>query len=543
MGCHPVEDTVEVKLSLRWKIMGGFGLMLLFIALLGWVTLSLFGSVRAVQRKVFREAIPALVAVDEIVRSYTAQSAAVRGSLIGSMDALLDRYQREVEVAEHWEARARELLTDGRERELLDNLTEAGSQFHSLVDEEVIPKAMAGNRAQAFLILDQDGSRLIQDIEVQGELLRTLQEQRLQDTENELSSRSRQALIILVIVLVGVGIAGIALAFLLPRRLSRNISRLVEATRAIGRGDFEHDVGIHSGDEVEELATRFTEMQSGLQRLQQLALQDRELEIAASIQRNLLIRQIPPSPGLKIIPMQRQANLVGGDWYDIDVTPRAATVVVGDASGKGIAAALMATVALSFLRAEKGLGSPPKTVIARTNEALLDATDPDSFTTSIYSVIDITSGEARWLNMGHPAPFLLRGAGGGGTAGEGGTGVDGDDPRGYYVEGPRNRVLGWFEDPGLNVTVIQMSPGDRLIFYTDGFLEAKSPEGEVFGEQRLAEAIVRLSRMGTDQLGALLAGEVERFAAGKLDDDRTMLIVEYEGAVQQDDGSAATLNV
>lgn len=521
-----------MKLSLRWKIMGGFGLMLLFIALLGWVTLSLFGSVRAVQRKVFREAIPALVAVDEIVRSYTAQSAAVRGSLIGSLDALLDRYQREVEVAKHWETQARELLTDGRESELLDNLTEAGSQFHSLVDEEVIPKAVAGNRAQAFLILDQDGSRLIQDIEVQGELLRTLQEQRLQDTENELSSRSRQALVILVIVLFGVGVAGIALAFLLPRRLSRDLSRLVEATRAIGRGDFEHDVGIHSGDEVEELATRFTEMQSGLQRLQQLALQDRELEIAASIQRNLLIRHIPHSPGLKIIPMQRQANLVGGDWYDIDVTSRAATVVVGDASGKGIAAALMATVALSFLRAEKGLESLPKTVIARTNEALLDATDPDSFTTSIYSVIDIASGEARWLNMGHPAPFLLRG-----------TGVDGDDPRGYYVEGPRNRVLGWFEDPGLNVTVIQMSPGDRLIFYTDGFLEAKAPEGEVFGEQRLAEAIVRLSRMGTDQLGELLVGEVERFAAGKLDDDLTMLIVEYEGAVQQDDGSAATLNV
>ena len=537
-----------MKLSLRWKIMGGFGLMLLFIALLGWVTLSLFGSVRSVQRKVFRESIPALVAVDEIVRSYTAQSAAVRGSLIGSLDALLDRYQREVEVAKHWETQARELLTDGRESELLDNLTEAGSQFHSLVDEEVIPKAVAGNRAQAFLILDQDGSRLIQDIEVQGELLRTLQEQRLQDTENELSSRSRQALIILVIVLVGVGIAGIALAFLLPQRLSRNISRLVEATRAIGRGDFEHDVGIHSGDEVEELATRFTEMQAGLQRLQQLALQDRELEIAASIQRNLLIRHIPHSPGLKIIPMQRQANLVGGDWYDIDVTPRAATVVVGDASGKGIAAALMATVALSFLRAEKGLGSLPKTVIARTNEALLDATDPDSFTTAIYSVIDIASGEARWLNMGHPAPFLLRppragGTAGGGTAGGGGTGVDGDDPRGYYLEGPRNRVLGWFEDPGLNVTVIQMSPGDRLIFYTDGFLEAKSPEGEVFGEQRLAEAIVRLSRMGTDQLGELLVGEVERFAAGKLDDDLTMLIVEYEGAVQQDDGSAATLNV
>ena len=63
-----------MRLSLRWKIVGGFGLLLLLIALLGWVTLSLFGSLRNVQRRVFDEAIPALLAVDEIVRSYTAQS-------------------------------------------------------------------------------------------------------------------------------------------------------------------------------------------------------------------------------------------------------------------------------------------------------------------------------------------------------------------------------------------------------------------------------------------------------------------------------------
>ncbi len=522
-----------MKLSLRWKIMGGFGLLVLFIALLGWVTLSLFGSVRSVQRRVFQESIPGLVAVDEIVRSYTAQSAAVRGSLIGSQATLLERYQSEVASADFWESEARKLFKTGRERELLNRLTDAGRQFHALVDDKVVPKATAGNRTQAFLILDQEGSRLIQDIEIQGELLRTLQERRVQQTEDELSSRTRQALIILVVVLIGVGGAGVALAFLLPRRLSRNLSRLVEATRAIGRGDFEQELNIHSHDEVEELAIRFTEMQAGLQRLQQLALQDRELEIAASIQRNLLIRKIPDSPGLTILPLQRQANLVGGDWYDIDVSPRSATIVVGDASGKGIAAALMATVALSFLRAEKGLGSPPKTVVSRTNDALLDATDPDSFTTLIYAVVDSNTGEARWLNMGHPAPFLLKQIE-----------ADGDAGRGYYVEGPRNRVLGWFEDPGLNVTVTQMSRGDRLVFFTDGFLEAKSPEGEVFGEHRFAEALMRLAPVGPDQLAELVVGEVESFAAGKLDDDLTMLIVGYEGVGAEDaaDEASATIS-
>ena len=67
-----------MRMSLRWKIVGGFSILLLIVVVLGWLTLSLFGSLRSVQRRVFRRAIPELVAVDEIVRSFTAQSAAVR---------------------------------------------------------------------------------------------------------------------------------------------------------------------------------------------------------------------------------------------------------------------------------------------------------------------------------------------------------------------------------------------------------------------------------------------------------------------------------
>jgi phosphoserine phosphatase RsbU/P len=227
---------------------------------------------------------------------------------------------------------------------------------------------------------------------------------------------------------------------------------------------------------------------------------------------------MPGMPGVRITPLQRQANLVGGDWYDVDVSNGELTVVVGDASGKGIAAALMATVALAFLRAERGLGSNSKRIIQRTNEALLDATDPGSFTTVVYSSLNVATGELRWLNMGHPAPFLIR--------------FNGREPaeRGHYLEGPRNRALGWFEDPGLAETVAYLRPGDCLIFFTDGWLEAKAPDGEVFGEHRFAEAILRLAPLGAGGLADQLVGEVERFAAGKLDDDLTMLIVEFEGA-------------
>jgi serine phosphatase RsbU (regulator of sigma subunit)/CHASE3 domain sensor protein len=507
-----------VRLSLRWKIVGGFGLLLALIALLGWVTLSLFESLRGVQRKVFDNAIPGLVAVDEIARSYTAQSAAVRGAVIGSARTLLDRYELEVATTDFWERRGMELFDSAHERDLLNRLVQAGEDFHRLVDEEVIPRATEGERSQAFLILDGEGARLISEIEIQSELLHQEQEKSVVETEREVRNNTRNSIILLLVVLIGALALGLLLAIILPRRLSRNLSRLVEAARAIGRGDFEQSLEIRSGDEVEELSVRFTEMQAGLKRLQQLALQDRELEIAASIQRNLLQRSIPAPPHVRITPVQRQANLVGGDWYDVDVSSDELTIVVGDASGKGIAAALMATVALAFLRAERGLGSDRKRIIQRTNEALLDATDPGSFTTVIYASLNLGNGEIRWLNMGHPAPFLIRSEA-----------RDGAGP-GHYLEGPRNRALGWFEHPGLAETVAHLGPGDCLIFFTDGWLEAKASDGDVFGEQRFAEAIARLAPLGASALAEQLVGEVERFAAGKLEDDLTMLIVEFEGA-------------
>jgi serine phosphatase RsbU (regulator of sigma subunit) len=338
------------------------------------------------------------------------------------------------------------------------------------------------------------------------------------DTRSELVRRSNQALAILLLVILGALFIGSTVAVALPRRLVRNLQRLVDAARAIGRGDFNQELKIKSGDEVEELAHRFGEMQSGLKRLQQLALQDRELEIAASIQRNLIQRTLPTTPGLTIVPTQRQANLVGGDWYDIDVVSGALTVVVGDASGKGIGAALMATVALSVLRAERALGSDPRRVVERANDALREATDHDSFTTLVYAEVR-PDGNARWLNMGHPPPFLLRGA------------PDATDMRqGYFLEGPRNRALGWFEDPGLAEVVVKLQPGDKLILFTDGFLEAKSPDGETFGEPRFADAIIELGQLDAAALGDELTAVVERYAAGKLDDDLALIVVEYLGA-------------
>jgi serine phosphatase RsbU (regulator of sigma subunit) len=80
-----------------------------------------------------------------------------------------------------------------------------------------------------------------------------------------------------------------------------------------------------------------------------------------------------------------------------------------------------------------------------------------------------------------------------------------------------------------------------MILYTDGFLEAKSPEGEVFGEERFAAALVTPAALGAEELASRVVEEVERFAAGKLDDDLTMLVVEFVGAPSAEEAPAEQL--
>ena len=504
-----------MRLSLRWKIAGGFGILLLLIALLGWVTLSLFTSLRSVQRRVFNDAIPGLIAVDEIVRSYTAQSAAVRGYLIGSQPTLLGQYEDEKANAEFWQDRGAELFKAGQEEDLLRRISTTGGEFQALVDEEVVPLARLGQRSQAFRVLGQEGTPLISQIESLGNLLRDSQDQAVVEQESDLRRRSNTTIFALIVLTVGALAVGGAMAFVLPRALVADLSKLVDAARAVERGDLDHPLEITSKDEVGEVATRFREMQAGLKRLQQLALQDLELQIAASIQQNVLQRNIPATPGADLYPMQRQANLVGGDWYNVDVEGRTLSVVVGDASGKGIAAAMMATLALAALRAERARGASPQQVIEAANRTLREASDAESFTTLIYATLDLDAGIARWFNMGHHPPFITR--------------RDGTGPRAQFLEGPQNRALGWFEDPGASEWSVELARGDRLLLFTDGFLEAKSPQGEIFGQHRFTETLERLSALPLESLVAEVVAEVERFAAGKLDDDLTMLVIEWVG--------------
>jgi DNA-binding SARP family transcriptional activator len=174
--------------------------------------------------------VPGLVAIDEIVLGYTAQSAAVRGALVSSnQEPHFAAYRAEVEQTDFWEEQASGFFELEGEQEMFDQLVEAGHDYQDLVENEVIPLATFGKRSQAFSALSGLGELLIAQVEVQGELLQRSQQQELMSSMNRLELSDRSALRIklrsAVAMIAGAIILG-AVPILLQRMRLRRIARM-----------------------------------------------------------------------------------------------------------------------------------------------------------------------------------------------------------------------------------------------------------------------------------------------------------------------------
>lgn len=217
---------------------------------------------------------------------------------------------------------------------------------------------------------------------------------------------------------------------------------------------------------------------AGLVLLLVLELADRvvvrdELEVARELQRELLPRQAPDVPGYDFAFSYRTANTIGGDYYDfLPLEDGRLVVVMGDASGHGIAAGLLMAIANSALKLGLDADPDPVVVAGLVNRALCRTGGRRAFMTLFCGVLEPESGRVRFVCAGHPFPFL-RQAGGGIT--ELGTGAL---PLGIRMEIEHER----------HEAVI--APGDTLLLHTDGVVETLDGAGESFGFERLREGLV-----------------------------------------------------
>lgn len=199
-----------------------------------------------------------------------------------------------------------------------------------------------------------------------------------------------------------------------------------------------------------------------------------ELEIAARIQQSLLPHRPPRIPGAELVGRCVPAANVGGDYYDF-VTDSAGrlTLLIADVSGHSVGAALMMAMARSVLRREIAEGKSPAAVLRDTNAAMLhDLSNADLFITAFCARYDPETRQLTFANGGHNPPLLW-------CAAEGRiVNLDTD-----------GLIVGVLEDVEYEERTVPLHPGDVLLLYTDGIVEARNPQGAFFGEERLRQLL------------------------------------------------------
>jgi serine phosphatase RsbU (regulator of sigma subunit) len=212
------------------------------------------------------------------------------------------------------------------------------------------------------------------------------------------------------------------------------------------------------------------------QEIRERELLEQELEVARSIQQASLPKQVPKLEGWQINPYYQPAREVGGDFYDFHLLSEGRLgVVVGDATGKGVPAALVMSTTCGMLQlAARALGSPsPGAVLAQVNETLFARIPQNMFVTCFYSILDPESGTLRYANAGHDLPYLRR------------VGGDAEELR------ARGMPLGLIPSMNYEQKEIVLEGGEAALFYSDGLVEAHDPKGEMFGFPRLRALIAQ----------------------------------------------------
>jgi serine phosphatase RsbU (regulator of sigma subunit)/predicted ester cyclase len=234
---------------------------------------------------------------------------------------------------------------------------------------------------------------------------------------------------------------------------------------------------------------------------------EQELQVARRIQQASLPKEVPKLEGWQISPYYQPAREVGGDFYDFHLLSEGRVgVVVGDATGKGVPAALVMSTTCGMLQAvSRALASSPGEVLDQVNETLFSRIPSNMFVTCFYVILDPESGSLAYANAGHDLPYLRR------------RGGDAEELR------ARGMPLGLMPGMSYEQKEIVLEEGEAALFYSDGLVEAHDPQGEMFGFPRLRALIAEHGEEGS--LGEFLMEELYSFVGEgwEQEDDITLL--------------------
>jgi len=307
-------------------------------------------------------------------------------------------------------------------------------------------------------------------------------------------------------------LAVILMAWFIARSITRPVQQLASAARRIASGQLDTRVTIHcTGDELEQLGTDFNAM---LPKLQDRISMLESLSLARGVQQKLLPQTPPSIPGLDIAGLSRYCDQTGGDYYDFIRAPdwpdTRVLLAIGDVSGHGISSALMMASVRALLHSYCGQGLTPAETLSRINGNLSRGSHAGQFMTLFLLFVAADRQQLCWASAGHDAALVYHVDGGDFEQLEGADIPLGVEPAWQYSEAECRL---WRR-------------GDLILLGTDGIWEARNPDGEQFGKQRLKELLRQHANLRAEALCGRILSAVDDFRTDLPQaDDMTLVIL------------------
>jgi sigma-B regulation protein RsbU (phosphoserine phosphatase) len=328
---------------------------------------------------------------------------------------------------------------------------------------------------------------------------------------------------------LGLVILAFVVSMVFSKSLTTPLKRLFEATKKIGAGDFSLQVVATTKDEVGSLATSFNAMAGKiltlLSEVRDKARMEKELETARVVQENLFPKNLHNEAGFSLAGFYVPASECGGDWWSYFKQGNRLYVLLGDATGHGVPAALITAAAQSCCTAIQEISRrvpaykmTPGTIMRELNVAIHHAAKGGMNMTFFIAMIDLKSGGMVYANASHELPIVCRL-------------VSGGPPEFNMLMGDPGPCLGESVDSVYPEHTLQLQPQDTVIWYTDGLVEVRNDQDEEWGERRFMKVLKANSDANPKKLVEALSTQSKTFYGSRPpDDDITYVIVRWLGA-------------
>lgn len=308
-----------------------------------------------------------------------------------------------------------------------------------------------------------------------------------------------------------------AFAAVLIFSISRAVNRIEKGTKAVERGDFTYRIRMKPQNQLGEMAMSFDRMtESIVTLLSSVAEKERlqsEIEIAASIQRNLLPKEGPKFRGVSFSAHFEPTASIGGDYYDVfNIDKSRLAVAIGDVSGHGLSTGLVMAMVKAAITTLVEEGADERSLFQRLNELVYRSTERRAFMTLAFTIFDLEHKTIRHTNAGHLYPYLLH--------------KDGGAP--ISIESP-SLPLGVRSEMLTQTAEQPLADGDAIVYLSDGIVEAQDAEGDPFGFDQLERLLEQQTDRSPSAIRDAILDAVARHCGVRpADDDRTVMVLRFD---------------